>query len=56
MSFVNTEKETRKAVSDMGEIIFIALMVSAPLWLIAHELSELNLSLHTIDEDDEEGE
>ena len=41
----------------MAEVMFIALMLSVPLWLIVHELTEVNKNLNEMlyeDEDEEE--
>jgi hypothetical protein len=39
----------------MGEIIFVALTLSVPLWLIVNELAEINKHLRDDDEDEGEG-
>ena len=38
----------------MGEIMFIALIISVPLWLILCELAEINKKIYY--DDDEENE
>ena len=40
----------------MAEVMFIALMLSAPLWIIVHELTEVNKNLKEMLWDDEEDE
>ena len=41
----------------MGEIIFIALTISVPLWLIADKLSDIDRHLQkTLYEDEEDDE
>lgn len=40
----------------MGEVIFIALCLSVPLWIIASELTEVNRHLEEMHYEDEEDE